>query len=260
MNALVTGASSGIGREMAKMLSHRGYHVILVARRESLLEELSQELPYGATVLGFDLAKANAAEDLYEECQRRKLPIEVLINNAGFGQVGPHCDISPELLNKMNQLNIITLSSLCRLFGDQMRQRGSGCILNVGSTASYLPIPFMANYSATKAYVNSFTNALRAELSPHGVQVGLLNPGPTETEFGKRARTEGDFLKGQPGIMSAKDVAHIGLEGLFADTAEIIPGLANQALPILVRILPKRLVVFIAAQWLRLLTKSDGTS
>ena len=242
---------------MAIMLSQRGYHVILVARRQELLEDLALNLSYGATVISLDLGVVGAAEELFQECQKRKLPVEVLVNNAGFGRVGPHCDISTELLNKMNHLNITCLSSLCRLFGDEMRQRGSGCILNVGSTASYLPIPYMANYSATKAFVNSFTNALRAELSPHGVQVGLLNPGPTKTEFGERAMEGGDFLRGKPGIMTAKEVASAGLDGLFADSAETVPGVVNQALPILVKFLPKRLVVFFAAQWLRNLTKAN---
>ena len=251
MNALVTGASSGIGKEMVYLLAQRGYHVVLVARRQDEMEKIASELHHGATVIVQDLSEPGAAQKLYDTCRQKELVIDVLINNAGFGRVEPHCKVDPDKLERMNHLNITCLASSCRLFGEEMKRRGEGCILNVGSTASYLPIPYMANYAATKAFVNSFTRALRAELKPHGVQVCLLNPGPTKTEFGIRAQDVGDFTEGKPGVMSAKEVAEIGIVGLFADHAEIVPGPINQALPFLVKLLPKSFVIRTAASFLR---------
>lgn len=251
MYALVTGASSGIGEEMTKLLSQRGYHVVLVARREERLTEIAADLAYGATVIVMDLSEPWAAQRLFDTCREREINIDVLINNAGFGRVEAHTDIDPEKVERMNNLNVTCLASLCRLFGADMKERGQGCILNVGSTASYIPIPYMACYSATKAFVNSFTRALRAELRPHGVVVSLINPGPTLTEFGKNAQEKGDFIAGKPGVMSAREVAELGISGLFADHAEIVPGPFNQAMPLLARVLPKSLIIRTVANWMR---------
>ena len=243
MNALVTGASAGIGKEMVYLLAQRGYHVVLVARRAARLEELAGVLAHGATVIAQDLSLPGAAAKLYESCRQKELHIDVLINNAGFGKVGGHVEIETEDLEQMNHLNVTCLSSLCRLFGQDMKSRGAGCILNVGSTASYVPVPYFANYAAGKAFVNSFTRGLRAELRPYGIQVSLLNPGPTHTEFGARAKESGDFIGNQAYVMSAKEVAELGISGLFADHAEIIPGAINQSLPFLAKILPKSLLI-----------------
>ncbi len=249
MNALVTGASSGIGKEIALLLGQRGYHLVLVARREEALRSLSEELPYGATVLPMDLSETGAAKRLFSQCQKLGLEIEVLVNNAGFGKLSHHLDVEVEQLEEMNSLNMACLSSLCRLFADPMRERGQGAILNVGSVAAYMPIPGMGNYAATKAFVASLTWALHHELSQHGVLVSLLNPGPTATEFGQRAKPDGDFFKGKPGVISARDVAEAGLQGLFSGQPEVITGSLNQAVPLLMRLLPKTLVVKIAAKW-----------
>lgn len=251
MNALVTGASAGIGKEMVQLLAQRGYHVVMVARRESVMLELADELPRGATVIPMDLGQPGAGLELFNKCAELELPIDVLVNNAGFGRVIQHTQIDPHKLEQMNQLNINCLSTLCRLFGEEMKARREGCILNVGSVAGYLPIPFMANYAATKAFVVSFTRALRSELKPYGIQVSLLNPGPTESEFGEIAQPGGDFIKGKPGAMSSREVAEIGITGLFADHAEVIPGPFNQALPFLVKLLPKSWVLRTTGHWMR---------
>lgn len=250
MNALVTGASSGIGKEMVFLLAQRGYHVVMVARREDRLREISDKLPYGGTVIAQDLALPGAARKLWETCREQELKIEVLVNCAGFGKVADHVDLDPDLVERMNNLNVTCLSGLCRLFGQEMKSRGQGCILNVGSTAGYLPMPFFANYAAGKAFVGSFTRALRAELMPHGVQVSLLNPGTTETEFGDIAQPDGNFTKGKPQAQSAREVAEAGIVGLFADHAEIVPGHLNQALALLVRLLPKSLLIKGAAHFM----------
>lgn len=251
MNALVTGASSGIGKEMVSLLAERGYHIVMVARRKEKMERLAEDLPYGATVIGQDLAEPGAASKLFQVCREKELSIDVLVNNAGFGRVEPHTKVDPEQVERMIHLNVTCLASLCRLFGEEMRNRGEGCILNVGSVVGYLPVPFMANYAATKAFVGSFTRSLRAELRPHGVQVSLLNPGSTDTEFGDVAQDNGQFNKGKPGVMSAKEVAEIGITGLFADHAEIIPGPINQAVPLLLRLLPKSVIIRGIGNWLR---------
>ncbi len=251
MNALVTGASSGIGKEMVQLLSQRGYHIVMVARREDRMKQVATDLPYGATIIAQDLSEAGAAQRLFDDCQARQLEIDVLVNNAGFGKLEAHTSIDPDQIERMNNLNITCLASLCRLFGERMKARNAGCILNVGSTASYLPLPYLANYAASKAFVNSFTRALRTELKPHGVQVSLLNPGPTATEFGSRAQKNGDFISKSPGTMSSEEVAQSGVLGLFADHAEIVPGPLNQAIPLIVRLLPKSLVIRVAGNWLQ---------
>ena len=251
MNALVTGASAGIGREMVFLLAARGYHVVLVARREERLEELVDDLPYGSTVIAQDLALPGAAQKLWETCRQKELSIDVLVNNAGFGKLGPHHDLELEDIERMNHLNITCLSSLCRLFGEQMKRRGQGCILNVGSITGYLPIPYFANYAASKAFVSSLTRALRTELRPHGVQVCLLNPGSTATEFGEIAQPGANYQKGKPQTMQASEVAEAGIVGLFADHAEIIPGPLNQALPLIVRLVPKSMLIRGAAHLMR---------
>lgn len=251
MNALVTGASSGIGKEMVHLLAQRGYHIVMVSRRAEVLEELRASLPYGGTVIALDLATPGAALELHRTCRERELTIDVLINNAGFGKVNPHVEIDLDEIEEMNHLNVTCLSSLCRLFGEEMKARREGCILNVGSTASYLPMPYFANYAASKAFVNSFTRALRAELQPHGVQVSLLNPGPTKTGFGARAMESGDFFAGKPGVMEAQQVAEAGITGLFADHAEIVPGAVNQTLPLITRLLPKSLLVRLTAMMMQ---------
>lgn len=249
MNALVTGASSGIGREIALILAERGYHLVLVARRKAELDDLASQCRYGATVIVADLGLPNAAQSLFEEVRRREISVEVLINNAGFGKVEEHSKIPLEQLESMNLLNMVTLCSLCRLFGEDMRRRGHGSILNVGSTAAYLAIPHMANYAASKAYVASFTRAFRFEMAPYGVQVSLLSPGPTLTEFGKRARDDGKFLQGKPGLMTAKDVAQAGVDAMFSDIGEVVPGWLNKTLRLTIPFIPTSVVARLSSMW-----------
>lgn len=249
MNALVTGASSGIGKELALLLAERGYHLVLVARREKELQELATYCRYGATVIAQDLGEPEAALKLHQAVRQKELEIDVLINNAGFGRVQEHNAIPVEQIESMNALNISTLASLCRLFGEDMKQRGQGSILNVGSTAAYLAIPHMANYAASKAFVASFTRAFRFEMAPYGVQVSLLTPGPTLTEFGQRAKDGRDFLANKPGVMSAREVAQAGLNALFADIGEAIPGGLNKTLCIASRFLPTPVLTRFAAMW-----------
>ena len=249
MNALVTGASSGIGKEIALLLAERGYHMVLVARREQELNELAERCGYGATVITQDLGVPGAARALFDTVRRTGLEIEVLVNNAGFGRAEEHVASDLDTLEGMNYLNIITLASLCRLFGEEMKRRGHGSIMNVGSTAAYMAIPHMANYAASKAFVASFSRAFRFEMAPYGVQVSLLSPGATQTEFGLRATDNTDFLKNKPGLMTAHDVAQAGVEALFADVGEVIPGGLNKVMRLAVRFAPTSIVTRLASMW-----------
>lgn len=249
MNALVTGASSGIGKELALLLAERGYHVVLVARREPQLRELAARCQHGGTILPMDLAHPGAASELYRQLQERNLEIEVLVNNAGFGRADEVIRTDLAMLEEMNALNVGTLVSLCRLLGSDMAQRGHGSILNVGSLAAYVAIPQMANYAATKAFVSSFTRGFRYEMAPYGVQVSLLSPGPTRTEFGLRAREGADMLADLPGLMSAHEVAKQGLEALFADVGEVIPGGLNKTIRWATNLLPTSVITRLAHLW-----------
>lgn len=251
MNALVTGASSGIGWELAQLLAQRGYHLVLVARREDRLQELASRLPYGATVLTRDLSLPGAAQELFMTCQELELDIEVLVNNAGFGQLGYHAEIDLERLEAMTTLNCTNLASLGRLFGKAMKERGHGSILNVGSIAGYLPIPSFSNYSASKAFVISHSLSLREELAAHGVQVCLLTPGPVLTEFGDCAGDGGDLNTKRAGTLTPLEVAEAGLQGLFSNRAEVIPGTVIKLLYWALKVAPRGLTIKAAGYWRR---------
>lgn len=242
MNALITGASSGIGREIAVELGRRGYQCVLVARRRERLERLAERLPYGAVVCPLDLAQPGSARKLAEFCKERELPIEVLINNAGFGKAGAHHELDLAQVTEMCHLNISTLSELCHLFSSEMIDRRNGAIMNVASILGYLPAPFMANYSASKAYVINLSLALAAELEPFGVTVTCLNPGPTKTEFGDVAR--GRPTQSRPFLpaVSAEEVARIAVHDMFAGSKICTPGLGNRLITIAARLLPMPLL------------------
>ena len=193
--ALVTGASSGIGLQLARIHANEGGNVVLVARRADRLEELAEELQAShdieASVIATDLSVPGAATALFERCTAEELQIDVLINNAGFGGHGRFIDRELDKDREMMQLNMIALSELCHLFVQGMVERGWGRVLNVGSTAGFLPGPLQAVYYATKAYVNSFSQALAQELTGTGVTVTVLCPGPVATEFVAAADLEG---------------------------------------------------------------------
>lgn len=247
MNALVTGASAGLGLEMARILAARGYHLVLAARRAEPMQALARELPYGATVYPIDLAGPESARELHQRCQQDQLEPDVLVNNAGFGRVCPHVDIDDETVRQMAQLNVVTLSQLCASFGADMRARQSGHILNVASTAAFLPLPYFAEYAATKSYVLNFSLALGWELKQHGVRVSCLCPGPTATEFASVARPQGDLFS-REGVMAADEVARLGIEGLFAGDSVVVTGRRNKLIAWLAPLLPRRLVLALAGR------------
>ena len=215
--ALVTGASSGIGTEFARIHARKGGDVVLTARSRDKLDALKAELEaaHGITahVFAVDLGAQGGAQALIDQITQAGLQIDILINNAGFGGQGRHIDRSIESEQSMIDLNVKALVALCHHFGREMSKRATGRILNVGSTAGFMPGPLQAVYFATKAFVSSFSQALDQELRPQGVTVTVLAPGYVETAFADRADLHGtNLVKG--GGKSAASVAKHGYEAM----------------------------------------------
>jgi short-subunit dehydrogenase len=242
--ALITGASAGLGVEFARLLSARGYRLILAARRKDRLEAVAAELG-NARVIAVDLAEPRAAAALIAECDAAGEQVDLLVNNAGFGLRGPFTKLDAGRQREMIDLNVGALTDLCRLIGPRMAERRSGAILNVASTAAFQPGPKMAVYFATKAYVLSFTEALHEELKPFGVNVSALCPGPTRTEFGEVAGF-GQDSRFDNIAMSAVAVVRTGLKGLEKNQAVVITGALNKAGAWGTRFLPRSTIRKIA--------------
>lgn len=242
--ALVTGASIGIGREIAILLAQQGHDLVLVARSEGKLHELAAELKQGhgasGTVIAADLGRAGSAQALFDAVQSKGLAVDVLVNNAGFGLKGRFVKMSLAEQQEMIQLNVTTLTELCWLFGRDMAARRRGRILNVGSIASFEPGPEFAVYSATKAYVLSMSEAIDAELREQGVNVTTLCPGAVLTNFHDRASNDSKLLLAT--AMQPQPVARAGLRALFAGRPVVIPGWLNWLAAFTVRLTPRRLV------------------
>jgi hypothetical protein len=224
--ALITGASAGLGVEFAKALAERGHRLVLVARRKERLEELAKELGK-ARAVALDLSKAGAAAKLMADIEKNGETVDMLINNAGFGLIGKFAELDAQRERQMIDLNVATLTDLCRAVAPQMIKRRSGAILNVASTAAFQPGPKMAVYFATKAFVLSLSEALHEELKPHAIKVSCLCPGPTRTEFGDVAGFGGNGLFDRV-AMESPAVVKAGLDGLDRNKAVIVPGWMNK--------------------------------
>ena len=243
--ALITGASAGIGREFARQLAGRARSLILVARREQRLNELRDELTQHHPNLRVhiretDLAKLPQIEELKAWLEREKIDVDLLVNNAGLGDSGPFATSDPTRNEQMTLVNTIALTSLTRRLLPQMIARKRGGILNVSSSAGFLPIPKFAVYAATKAYVTSFSEALRAELRGTGVSVCVLCPGPVRTEFQEVANRPGEQPDSGPEFVHVPvdQVVRDALAALEADRPLVIPGLAMKLGMFLVRLTP----------------------
>ncbi len=242
--ALVTGASAGLGAEFARQLSRRGHSLVLAARRKDRIETLASELG-NARAVAIDLSEPGAAAKLMADLDAAGEHVEVLVNNAGFGLIGRFAQLDPKRLRQMIDLNVATLTDLCRLVAPGLIKRRSGGIINVASTAAFQPGPNMAVYFATKAYVLSFTEALHEELKPHGVKVSCLCPGPTRTEFGEVAGFNGNDTFERV-VMEAPEVVAAGLDGLDRNHAVVVPGLINKVTAASTRFAPRSIVRKIA--------------
>jgi len=255
--ALITGASAGIGKELARVFAANHFNVLLVARDAARLEQLAGELrsQHGieAVVVGKDLARPNAAAEV--RAAAGDTPISVLVNNAGFGAYGEFARLDLGRQTEMMQVNMVALVQLTHLFVQPMLERGSGRILNVASTAAFQPGPTVNIYYASKAFVYSFSYALAEELRDIGVTVTTLCPGITRTEFFERARIR---MKPALPMMDARKVAEIGYRGLMKGKRVVIPGVINKIGSALAKRAPARLATAIV-RWLHMEGEGRGS-
>ena len=251
--ALVTGASSGIGAEFARVLASRGMHLILTARREDRLKELAEELHtrHGTRteIITHDLGQAGSSKKLFEEIVNKGVSIELLINNAGFGHVGTVEETEPDHMQQLIQLNIAAVTDLTFRFLPQMIKNGHGGIINVSSVAAFQPVAYMPVYSASKAFVLHFSEALWAECRDKGVTVMGLCPGTTETDFFNVAGVKGWLKKHRS--HSVDYVVKKALKALEKKRQYSIPGLKNFLLSLGVRIARRKMVVMQSMRFFR---------
>src|SRR5712692_6078067 len=248
--ALITGASAGIGYELAKLFAKDRHNLVLVARNGPKLSQFADELQrhfgISAKSIAADLSWPQGPYSLFDDVQHSGTQIDVLVNNAGNGKFGEFAKMPLEEDIGMIQLNMVTLTILTKLFLGPMLERKAGKIMNVASTAGFQPGPLMAVYYATKAYVISFSEALANELKGSGVTVTCFCPGATDTGFAKRADTESSRLFKQIGAMDAKTVAQDGYRGLMKGKGLVISGFRNWLLAESVRFAPRKAVTSIS--------------
>ena len=255
--ALVTGASSGIGETFAQELANRQYNLVLVARSQDKLQQLAQQLEKDhqiqTEVIPQNLAEPNAPQTLFDTITAKGINIDLLINNAGFGDYGLFANSSLARQLEMIQLNISAIVALTHLFLTPMRQQGEGGIINVSSIAAFQPIPYMSIYAATKAFVLNFSEAMWEENKDAGVTVTCVCPGPTETEFFIKANFPNSITESsQQNYTSPEEVVKAALNAFEQKQANIVPGgFPNQLIANLPRFLPREALVKAVAQQFR---------
>jgi uncharacterized protein len=246
--ALVTGASGGIGAEIARELARRGHGVVLVARRKDRLEALAKDIQeeYGvrAETISADLAKPASRSRIQGRITELGLDVDILVNNAGFATGGPFYESDPARELEQVRVLVEAVVALTSIFLPPMVERGDGAILNVASTAAMQPLPYAAGYSAAKAYVLSFSESIHQEVAGHGVTVTALCPGPVDTDFWQIAdwevagkRTSERAIPG-PAMISAKEAARAGVDGLASGKRVVVPGLPMRAAMLATRYIP----------------------
>ncbi|MEM1001108.1 MAG: SDR family oxidoreductase [Bacteroidota bacterium] len=247
ITALITGASSGIGRELALIHAEKGGDMVIVARRsdklESLKIEIEEKYSVLVTTLSKDLSENGAGHALYKDIKELGIQIDYLINNAGFGLRGKFHELPWDRQLQMMQLNMIALTELTYCFLPEMIKRNSGKILNTSSTASYMPGPLQAVYFATKAYATFFGNAVAEELHDTNITVTTLMPGATETEFAKTADMDKTDLFEK--AVSARSVAEDGYNGMIAGKLDVVSGLTfgQKLMMSMIPITPKKVLL-----------------
>lgn len=250
---LITGASSGIGQEFARRLAAEKHNLVLVARTENALHELCDELmlEHGimAHYVALDLSEFGADMKLFAETEKHGFEVNWLINNAGFGSYGDFSKLDVDRDLQMIELNISALVALTHCYLQKMRERRHGQIINVSSAAGFQPIPFMATYAATKAFVNSFSEALAAEVSPYGIKVLALCPGSTKTNF--HAAANMDRILNVKGQQTAEEVVETALRAVKKGRTRIISGFTNWLVSRIVLIVPNSVITWLMAKGLR---------
>lgn len=252
--AVVTGASGGIGYEFAKLLAQDGYDLLIVARNREKLKQVqgTLEKKHGISVeiIAKDLSLSDNAQAVFDKVQKKH--VDILINNAGFGDYGPFLDSSWEKEHAMMELNMVSLTLLTKRFAKKMQQQQSGRILNVASTAAFQPGPLMAVYFATKAYVLSLTEALADEFRESGITITALCPPATATGFQTEAHMESsELVKNRTHLMSASEVALSGYQALMKGQAIVVPGFINRLQIFAQRFLSRGFVVRMVHRRLR---------
>jgi len=245
---LVTGASSGIGLEFARLFARHGYNLVLVARDQTRLKEIARELEakdgIAVKIIAKDLSNQSAPNEIHQRLCNESVTVDVLVNCAGFGTAGLFSDEDIASQLNMIQVNVVAVTHLTHLFLKDMLRRGTGKILNVASTAAFQPGPLMAVYYATKAYVLSFSEAIAEEVRNSGITVTALCPGPTKTAFQVKAKMKQTrlFKTALLNPLPAETVAKIGYEGLMAHKRLVIPGFMNRIIAFAERLLPRQWV------------------
>lgn len=249
--AIVTGASAGLGKEFARLFAKDGHNLVLVARRKEELDALARELESAhsvkSLVIALDLSDRGAPKRIYDEVKAAGVDVEFLVNNAGFGSNGSFAELDAGRELSMIDVNIASLVHLTRSFVADFVARGRGRILNIGSTAGFQPGPYMATYYATKAFVNSFSEALAFELKGTGVTVTLSCPGATATEFSAVAGNNNTALMKRAGLGEASTVAQEAYAAMKQGKRTIIHGFKNKAGVQALRVSPRASVLAIAA-------------
>lgn len=245
---LITGASGGIGRELARIFAGHHFDLVLVSRNEKKLESLKEELEsrFGvkASVIPMDLAQEDAAKKIHEETERRGIEIDQLVNNAGAGKVGTVTDTDPDVMTDLIHMNITAVTLLCRLYGHDMAARGHGRILNVASITAYAANPYFNVYGPSKSYVLYLSETMRGELRGSGVTVTALCPGPTKTNWCANAGKKDSFNARRP-----EDVAEAAFAGMQMGSTVVIPGADCRAYRCIMPLLPGALQARIVGAW-----------
>lgn len=250
--ALITGASGGIGYELAKIAASGNINLVLVSRNKEKLDQLRKELQekYGIKVWIFahDLSNPDTLPELIDEIDSLGLEINILINNAGTGDFGKYLETSPGKEIEMINLNILSLSYLTKIFYRRMVHAGNGRIMNLSSIAAYMPGPYMTVYYATKAYVQSFSEALAAEAKGTGVTITVLCPGPTESHFFDNASVNAKSVSRFFDMPSAKEVAHFGFKAMMKGRTVAIHGIKNKAIVFIANFIPGKTLAWFIKQ------------
>ncbi len=251
-NVLITGASSGIGKELAFIYAKNGYDLILVARRQDRLNQTKLEIlnqyKVDVAVIVEDLSLLTSAETLYDDVKSRNLHVDVLVNNAGFGINASFEEMNVEEEAQMLTLNMITLTKLSRLFGKEMMKRKSGHIINISSAAAFQPVPGFSSYAASKAYVLNFSEAIEYELKPYGVNVSTICPGATQSEFSTVARANEKIFSKAP---TAKDLAEFTYKVFIKKKGTATNGLMGNIMIFGLRFTPRKMATKIAAMMMK---------